>query len=178
MPAVIETPRLTLREFEEADLDALASIYADAEVMRFIGRGGVQTREQARAAIERERANYADLGYGEWATVLRETGELIGECGILRWPDIDGVEEIEVSYLLAHHAWGRGLGTESATAIRDWGFLELDRDRLVSLIYHDNAASIGVAIKAGASWEKDVTVAGMTVALYVYSRSDGPASRR
>ena len=170
MPVVFETDRLVFRELEDGDVDGLASMYADPEVMRYIGAGGVRTREDAARAIAKQRTEYRTRGYGEWATVRRDTGELVGECGIIRWPDIDGVEEIEVAYLLARSAWGQGFGTEAAFGIRDWGFQTLDRDRLVSLVYHDNVASIAVARKAGASWEKDVEFAGVTVALYAYRR--------
>ena len=73
------------------------------------------------------------------------------------WPDIDGVEELEVAYLLARSAWGRGLGTEVATAIRDHAHRELGRDRLVSCIYPENASSIRVAEKISMRYEKDIT---------------------
>ena len=163
---VIETPRLVLRELMPEDEDALAAIFADPEVMRWIGAGGARTRQDAREAIGRQLEEYAARGYGEWATILRDSGELIGMCGLIRWPDLDGVEEIEVAYLLARHAWRRGLGTEAASAIRDWGLRELGRERLVSLVYHDNVASMNVARKIGMSWEKDVPFKGATLALF------------
>lgn len=167
------TSRLDLRELMPDDVDALAGMYADPEVMRFIGTGGVRTREDAAGAIATQQQEYRDRGYGEWATVRRDTGAMIGMCGIIRWPDIDGVEELEVAYLLARDSWGRGYATEAATAIRDWAFAVLGRERMVSLIYHDNAASIAVASKAGATWEKDVWILGTSLALYVYKPYNG-----
>jgi RimJ/RimL family protein N-acetyltransferase len=97
----IETPRLVLRELEPTDEDALAAMFSDPEVMRWIGTGGVRTREDARGVIALERARYAERGWGEWATCLRDTGETIGLCGLILWPDLDGAEELEVAYLLA-----------------------------------------------------------------------------
>jgi RimJ/RimL family protein N-acetyltransferase len=163
---VIETPRLVLRELVPEDEDALAAIFADPEVMRWIGAGGVRTRRDAREAIGRQLEEYATHGYGEWATALRGSGEMVGMCGLIRWPDLDGIEEIEVAYLLARHAWGKGLATEAASAIRDWGLRQLERERLVSLVYHDNVASMNVARKIGMSWEKDVPFKGTTLALF------------
>ncbi len=163
---ILETPRLVLRELVPQDEDALAAMYADPEVMRWIGRGGVRTRDDARESIRRQLDGYRARGYGEWATTLRGSDEPIGLCGLIRWPDVDGVEEIEVAYLLARHAWGEGYATEAASAIRDWGLRELARDRLVSLVYHDNVASINVARKIGMTWEKDVTFGDATVALF------------
>lgn len=171
--SVIETERLVLRELGEEDVDALTSMYADPEVMRWIGTGGVRTRDDAVRSIERQRQEYAERGYGEWATVRRDTSEMIGLCGLIRWPDIEGTEEIEVAYMLARPSWGLGLATEAARAIRDWGLRELGRDRLVSLIYHDNVASMAVALKMGMTWERDVSFSGVTVAMYTLVRHPG-----
>jgi RimJ/RimL family protein N-acetyltransferase len=163
---LIETPRLIVRELDRGDLDRLAAIYADPDVMRFIGEGGPLGRERAAAAIERERANLAERGYGEGATILRETGELIGVCGLIVWPDIDGVPELEIAYLLDAPWWGMGFATEVASAIRDFALDELGRERLVSCIYPENAASIRVAEKIGMIYEKDFDWAGHTLSLY------------
>ena len=163
---VLETARLILRELEPADEDALTAMFADPDVMRWIGTGGIRTRDDARRTIERERERYTERGWGEWATCLRATGETIGLCGLILWPDLDGVEELEVAYLLARDAWGQGYATEAASAIRDFAMRELGRERLVSLVYHDNVASAAVARKTGMSWEKDVAFSGVTVAMY------------
>lgn len=163
---VLETPRLTLRELVPEDEDALAAMFADPEVMRWIGSGGVRTRRDARSAIRRQLDAYRDRGYGEWAATLRGSAEPIGMCGLIHWPDIDGIEEIEVAYLLARHVWGRGYATEAATAIRDRALRELRRDRLISLVYHDNVASMNVARKIGMTLEKDVTLGTATIALF------------
>jgi ribosomal-protein-alanine N-acetyltransferase len=163
---VLGTPRLLLRELESADEETLTAFFADPEVMRWIGTGGVRTREHARRTIDHELAAYRDLGYGEWATTLRGSGEMIGLCGLIRWPDIDGAEEIEVAYLLGRAWWGLGYATEAATGIRDWARRELGRDRLISLVYHDNVASASVARKLGMSWEADVPLGDQTVAMF------------
>jgi [ribosomal protein S5]-alanine N-acetyltransferase len=166
---ILETARLTLRELVPGDLDALAGLYADDEVMRFIGAGGALGRDEAERYIERQMTAYRERGHGEWATVLRESGETIGLCGLIVWPDIDGAEELEVAYLLARDAWGKGLGTEVATAIRDWAARELGRRRLVSCIVHGHVASIRVAEKIGMRYEKDFEYQGLPMALYGWS---------
>jgi RimJ/RimL family protein N-acetyltransferase len=166
---VIETHRLRLRELQRTDGDRLASMYADPDVMRFIGKGGVLTAADAARSIERQIESYRTRGFGEWATELRESGELVGVCGLIVWPDIDGREELEVAYMFARPAWGRGLGTEVARAIRDWAASELERHRLVSCIYHANAASIRVAEKIGMRYEKDFEYHGRPMALYAWS---------
>jgi ribosomal-protein-alanine N-acetyltransferase len=161
---VIQTDRLIIRDLEPADEDALAAMFADEEVMRWIGAGGVLGRAVATKMIERERQHYAERGWGEWATVERETGAFLGVCGLILWPDIDGREELEVAYLLARDAWGVGFATEAAMAIRDVGLGV--RPDLVSLIYPENAASIHVANKIGMAYEKDVAFQGHQLGLY------------
>jgi ribosomal-protein-alanine N-acetyltransferase len=161
---VIETGRLMLRDLEPGDADDLAAIFADDEVMRWIGSGGALDRKVAVRMIERERQHYAERGWGEWATVERDSGRFIGVCGLILWPDIDGREELEVAYLLARNAWGAGYATEAAGAIRDVGLTI--RPELVSLIYPDNTASIRVAHKIGMAYEKSVAFAGHELGLY------------
>ncbi len=166
---VIETPRLVLRELEHNDLGTLAELYADEDVMRYIGTGGARPREAAARYLERQRALYRERGFGEWATVLWETGDMVGLCGLIVWPDIDGAEELEVAYLLARSAWGRGLATEAAAAIRDHAAGELRRDRLVSCIYPAHTASIHVAEKIGMRHEKDIDHEGLLMSVYAWS---------
>ena len=154
----LQTERLLLRDLEPDDLDALAAMFADEEVMRWIGAGGVLGRDVAAGMIEREQRHYLERGWGQWATVERASGRMIGVCGLILWPAIGGREELEVAYLLARDAWGKGFATEAALAIRDYGVGI--RPDLVSLIYPDNAASINVARKVGMRWEKEVRARG------------------
>lgn len=167
--AVIETPRLVLRELGPHDLDVLVALYADEDVMRYIGKGGTLPPDDAARYLERQRLLYRQRGYGEWATVLKETGGMIGLCGLIPWPDIDGAEELEVAYLLARGAWGRGLATEAAAAIRDHAIATLGHRRLVSCIYPAHSASIHVAEKIGMHHEKDFDYEGRAMALYSLS---------
>ena len=107
---ILETLRLTLRALAPGDLRALATMYADPEVMRYIGTGGPRGRDDAARAIDRQLAVYAERGFGEWPTVLRESGDVVGLCGLIVWLDIDGTEELEVAYLLARAPRTRGVG--------------------------------------------------------------------
>jgi [ribosomal protein S5]-alanine N-acetyltransferase len=156
-PNLIETERLALRRLTLNDLDALAAIYADEDVLAY-----EQTKEELEWIIN---IYYGQYGFGLWATTLKETNEFIGRCGLLPWT-IDGREEVEVAYLLAKEHWGRGLGTEAARAILAYGFEELHLSRLICLIDPANEASVTVAMKIGMSLEREADIDGEPTLVY------------
>lgn len=106
--------------------------------------------------IERNLRRYAECGHGLWAMVLKENGELIGDCG-LTIQNVDGVNETEIGYHVRRDLWGQGLATEAARACRDYGFGRLSAERLVSLIRHENVPSRRVAAKNGMKIWKEIT---------------------
>ena len=164
---VLTTDRLIFRHLSMHDLDDLAAIYSDPDVMRFIY--GVHTREQTRQRIEENIARYQRYGYGLWATILKQDNRLIGRCGLL--PHIlDDHKEVEVAYTLAKEYWGRGLATEAAQAIRDYGFYHFRFHRLISIVDHDNFASRRVAEKNNMHIERDFLFHGDPCYLYVVTK--------
>jgi ribosomal-protein-alanine N-acetyltransferase len=175
-PNVIETERLALRRLTMNDLDALAAIYADADVRKYFPEGTLtyeQTKEELEWIIN---VYYGQYGFGLWATTLTETNEFIGRCGLLPWT-IDGRQEVEVAYLLAKEHWGRGLGTEAARAILAYGFGELHLSRLICLIDPANEASVKVAMKIGMSLEREADIDGGPTLVYSADRARlSPAS--
>jgi ribosomal-protein-alanine N-acetyltransferase len=105
-PHVVETERLILRRLTQDDLEPLAALYRDAEVRRYFPEGTL-TEEQTRRELEWIiDLYYGRYGFGLWATLLKQTGEFIGRCGLIPWT-IDGREEVEVAYLLGKAYWGR-----------------------------------------------------------------------
>jgi ribosomal-protein-alanine N-acetyltransferase len=181
---VLETSRLVLRELASDDLDALARIYADPDVRRFFPEGTLD-REETREELEWiVNVYYRRYGYGLWATVLKETGRLIGRCGLLPWavvpaktaplgldhapedPSEASSVEIELAYLLAREHWGRGLATEAARAIVAFGFERFGPDRIICLIDPENIASLKVASNVGMVVDGDVEIDGDLIPLY------------
>jgi [ribosomal protein S5]-alanine N-acetyltransferase len=171
---VLRTERLVLRPFVVDDLDALAQILDDPEVMRYVGKGEARgrTRDESERTLRTILEEYERWGHGLLAvTTPADDGDrLIGWCGLLRW-NLTGVEEIEVAYLLGRPYWGQGYATEAAMAVRDDALGLRGRKRLVSLIYPDNHASVRVAEKVGMAYERDVEYFGHRLLLY----SLGPA---
>jgi ribosomal-protein-alanine N-acetyltransferase len=189
-PAVVlTTERLVLRRLSIDDLEPLAAIYADPAVRRFFPEGTLtrdETREEIAWMLE---VDYPRYGYGLWATILKDSGALIGRCGLLPWPvmgseraalGVEGPEErptpgrhveVEVAYLLASPYWGRGLATEAARAVVRYGFATLGVDRLIALIDEENEASRRVATKIGMTVDGDVEEGGEVFPLYAITRT-------
>lgn len=156
---ILETDRLTLRRLVPDDLDALFALYRDPEMRQYFPVEGASpdrtlSREETQEELEwflNGHPRHPELGL--WATILKETGEFIGRCGLLPWT-IDGQDEVEVAYMIDKHYWRRGLGAEAARGIRDYAFAQLGLTRLICMIDPDNPASIGVAEAIGMTLDR------------------------
>lgn len=137
---ILTTERLTLRPFASDDLDALAAIYADPGVMRFIG-SGVRTRERTAADIAAYGAEWREHGRGVWAVTETATGQLLGMCGF--------VERAELGYIFGRFAWGRGIATEAARTCLHFGFARLGYDVIGAGALKENHASLRILEKLG-----------------------------
>jgi ribosomal-protein-alanine N-acetyltransferase len=170
---ILETKRLLLRHLVPSDLDRLFALYRDPEVRRYFPEGTL-TYDETKAELDWFLNGHPDHPQlGLWATILKETNQLIGRCGLLPWT-IDERPEVEVAYMLAKEYWGQGLGTEAAQGILDYGFEKLHLSRLICLIDRENLASIKVAMKIGMTLEKEGR--DEKGPFLLYSRSKLPAA--
>lgn len=170
---MIETPRLLLRPMCEEDADALLHIFTDPVIMA--GFGVVPFgREQMAWWVRRNLDHQAQHGYGLFAAVLKESGLLVGNCGLelMDMDDTGGTPAAELGYDFRRDYWNRGLATEAATAVRDYAFGTLRLPRLVSLIRAGNEASRRVAEKVGMTLHAEVTRGGHPYRVYVLDRND------
>lgn len=168
----LETERLTLRSFREADVTALFELSQDPDVMRYVGDRRVPTLQEAWRAVAGWIGHWALRGYGQWAIEERSSGRFIGRAGIINPADWPGPE---VGYLLGRQWWGRGYATEAANAAMDWGFREIGFEHLISLIDPANTASIAVATRLGESLRGEAEVMGNRVLLYGITRAEWTA---
>jgi ribosomal-protein-alanine N-acetyltransferase len=166
---VIETPRLMLRQLAESDAERLFEIYREPGLLEYFSVPPPETVEDARAAIRRHMLRYEEWGFGLWATVLRETGDLIGRCGLIL-QNLDWGQEVEVAYIISHAQWGRGLASEAARAIRDYGFQQLKQDRLIALIHINNERSKHVARAIGMLPDRQTKYFGQDVDVFAMPR--------
>jgi RimJ/RimL family protein N-acetyltransferase len=159
----LETPRLILRPFREADLDAYAPIVADAETMRYFGDGRPLDRAGAWRQIALLLGHQTLRGYTLWAVEEKATGALVGRVGLWfpeQWPGL------EIGWLIARPRWGQGLAREAAAACRRAAFETLKAERVISVIYHENARSIRVAEALGAARDGTATLFGKECLIY------------
>jgi ribosomal-protein-alanine N-acetyltransferase len=164
---MIETARLLLRPLSLDDVDAMAPMYADPEVMTFVG--GVKTRQETAERITLIMSLFTEQGFGLFGVVEKSSGNLLGRAGLIV-QQVEGAREVELAYGLKRQAWGQGYATEAITAVREWGFRRLPEPRLISLVHAANLRSVRVAERLGARHDRDVDYQGQRVRLYVHDR--------
>jgi RimJ/RimL family protein N-acetyltransferase len=166
---VLETERLFLREFEASDVDALAEILGDPETMRYYPHP--KSNDETRDWIEWSRASYREHGFGKWATIEKESGDLIGSIGLVM-QDVDGDHLVEVGYILKRTRWHRGLATEAAAACRDHAFAVAGVDRLIALIRPENEPSWRLAERLGMHLWRHTERSGFGHRVYAMTREE------
>lgn len=157
----IETDRLKLRMFSLEDLDELAVIFSDPDVVRYIGTGQPAPREETERALDSIIEHWRRHGFGRWAAVHKTTARLVGYGGLRNF---NGTPELV--YLLEKQQWGVGLGTEMARAVLKFGFEDRSFDRVIAMTKIPNMASQRVMQKAGMVYECRDIVFGIEVVRY------------
>ena len=164
---VLETNRLILREMTLNDQESLLKVFSNPEAMQFYPKPF--DRQMTQTWIERNMQRYSQDGFGLWALVLKESGECIGDCGLVV-QEVDGVEEVEVGYHVRRDLWGKGYATEAAQCCQVYGFNRLGFKKLISLIHPANIASRRVAEKNAMRLVKELNWKDRLVYVYVIER--------
>ncbi len=149
----LETDRLILRPFDRDDLDGIHAVLGDPVSMRYYP--APFTREKSRQWIEWNLAAYRDHGHGLWVLESKETGELVGDCGLIP-QTVDGQREVEVGWHVRRDLQRQGHATEAGRECVRYAFEELGLARLISLIRPENVPSRRVAEKLGMTIEKEI----------------------
>ena len=143
------TDRLVVRTWADEDVDALAAIGADPDVVRYLG-GVPWSVADARSMIERYREIGDSLGVTAWALEDRRSGSLVGHCGFARTnapclrPEI-----VEIGWMLDRRRWREGLATEAARAVMPRALQRFERWRILSKCQVENVASERVMQRLG-----------------------------
>jgi RimJ/RimL family protein N-acetyltransferase len=163
----IETSRLRLRMFRPDDLDALALITGDPEVMKYLGVSGPRTKEKTKNTIDAILRHWEQHGFGIWAIEHKADATLIGWCGLQM---LEKTPEVEIAYLLAKEYWNQGLATEAARATVEFGFNGLQLKRIVAIARPENVGSYRVMEKIGMMYERDAHYYNVDVVYYALER--------
>jgi RimJ/RimL family protein N-acetyltransferase len=145
---IIETKRLVLRRWRDADREPFAELNGDPQTLVFFP--STLTRAESDALVDRNEARFEAHGYGLWALDVRETGQFIGFTGLAPMPeDVPGAGGTEIGWRLARHAWHRGYATEAALAARDVAFTGAGLAELWSMTAVLNTPSQAVMRRIG-----------------------------
>ena len=170
---ILETERLYLREMNQDDFEALCRILKDPDAM--YAYEGAFTDQEVQEWLDRQISRYQKWGFGLWAVILKETDELIGQCGLTMQPWQDR-EVLEIGYLFCRQYWHRGYATEAARGCKKYAFEELGADEVCSIIRDTNTASQNVAVRNGMvkkdCWTKHYRGVDMPHDRYVVTRTD------
>lgn len=143
---ILETKRLYLREMNQSDFASLCRILKDDETM--YAYEGAFSEDEVREWLDRQIARYQKWGFGLWAVILKDTNEMIGQCGLTmqNWKDD---EVLEIGYLFERAHWHKGYASEAAKACKKYAFETLNASEVCSIIRDTNIASQNVAIRNG-----------------------------
>ena len=149
---MIKTERLFLREMAMADFDALYAVLADADIMQHYPYAFDE--ERVRSWIERNINRYKEHGFGLWAVCLKDSGEMIGDCG-LTLQNIDGQMLPEIGYHIRKDCQHKGYAKEAASAVRDWAFCNTQYQALYSYCKYTNIPSFKTAEAIGMHFDRE-----------------------
>ena len=168
---ILETERLYLREMNQSDFNSLRKIMQDTETM--YAYEGAFSDSEVQEWLDRQISRYQKWGFGLWAVILKETDEMIGQCGLTMQPWKDE-EVLEIGYLFRRSYWHKGYAVEAATACKQYAFETLNAKEVCSIIRDTNTASQNVAVRNGMTvmdtWTKHYRGVDMPHYRYVASQ--------
>jgi RimJ/RimL family protein N-acetyltransferase len=163
----METVRLQFRQYTNDDFPFFASLWADPDVVQFVGKGVTRSAEEARKSFDEWLLPGYRNGRGLYLILHKETRQPIGHAGVVQQA-VDGKKEYEIGYWIAKEFWGNGYATEAASFFKQYATKELQLKRLICLIQQQNKKSVNVALKLGMTYEKDTTFNTIPVNVYAW----------
>lgn len=142
-----------MRELTLADADKLERVLGDPVTMQHYP--APLDRAEVESFIRRNLARYVDSGFGLCALLIKDSGELIGDCGCYV-REVNGNFDFELAWHVRRDLWGRGYATEAAQRCTDYAFENLGAERIIALVRPENRSSCRVAEKIGMSIERRI----------------------
>lgn len=151
-----------------ADLDEVAALLADPEVMRHVD-GGVRTRPETADALAANDRNWKKVGWGLWAIRDATTGGLVGEGGLQPVDDVEGIA-VDFGLTLGRRHWGKGLASEAGAVILDDAWARYDGDTIHAVVSLENDSSRAVLERLGFRRADTTLIRGTTQELWAVER--------
>ncbi len=165
---MIDTERLTLREFTSDDAPFVLALVNDPDWIKFIGDRGVRTLDDARTYIaERLQKSYRKLGFGMWLVERKEDGAAIGMCGLLKR---DYLDALDIGFGFLPDFRGQSYAFEAANAVMDYGKSELGLKRLLGFVLVGNQKSVTLLERLGMQYERNFQIPGDDDDLELYGK--------
>ena len=172
----LETARLLLRPLNSDDTAFIIELLNEPSFIQNIGQRNVHTDEKARAYITNSALNsYAKNGFGLAAVALKETGETLGMCGLIRR---DTLDDVDLGYAFLPRYWGKGYAVESSQAWLKFGWDKIGLTRVVAVVDPANEPSVRVLEKLGFVYEKMVRLAADNIELKLFGISNSDSYRQ
>ena len=167
-----QTERLRFRMLLENDFDTWIDLFKYEDVGKFLGMADIQTpEEQCQKWFEIIRNRYEnDLG-GMNVLMDKDTGEFIGQCGLLI-QEVDSIRELEIGYSILPKFWNQGYATEAARKCKEYAFQHHFADSIISIIHINNIQSEKVARKNGMFLDKQTVFKEMPVNIFRVNHMD------
>lgn len=167
----LETDRLRLRAFVQEDLDPFSAMLADPLVVGGATYSGqTMNRTQAWNWLCMMLGHWHLRGFGIWAVEERASGQFIGRIGL---QFLDWFDDVELVWMLAQQAWGKGYGTEGVTAAVDFAFGSLQLPAVTAVIKTDNQPSRKLAERLDMSLGRELERDGVAFIEYRLENSLG-----
>jgi [ribosomal protein S5]-alanine N-acetyltransferase len=192
----IQSDRLLLRRITPLDLRYFIDIHQDPDVARYIGAGNPRPREETEKWLDDILESYARANLGQLAVIRKADGAILGRCGLsdsaVELTSADGasrrgwffstqapadiaVELLpELGYTFGKDAWGQGYASEAAACVYNYAQTSLNLPKIMSVIFRDNRASLGVARKFGVDFIDEVEMAGRRFDRYLWPMTRPP----
>lgn len=163
----LETERLSLQHLTASDAEFLIELLNDPSFIRNIGDRGVRTVQDAHAYVQNgPAASYAKNGFGLDLVILKDTGEPIGICGLIKRPTLD---DVDIGYAFLPRHWSKGYAVEAASAVKQYAQDIIGLKRLVAIVDPLNLGSIRVLEKIGFTFEKMVKLSADDIELKLFA---------
>ena len=151
---ILETERLTLRHLSTDDAPFILELLNDPSFIQNIGDRNVRTIADAESYITKGPvSSYEKNGFGLDLVILKETGESIGICGLIKR---DTLEDVDIGYAFLPKFWRKGYAVESALAVLEYGQQVKGLKRIVAITLKENKGSVRVLERIGLKFEKIV----------------------